>query len=224
MDLGNPALPEAISENLKRPMISYKDMIVDALRRSPEKRLKLQEIYQVIRLLHPYYRSVADSWGWQNSIRHNLSLHDCFVKEEIVGSKTNHVHYWTLDEEKLASGVGVKRKSRSKRMAPRNEDPAPSLGIHPQLALPSPVLPNTGSEEETPTLIGIDNDLQLAPVTAAPSAANIAPPVVPAADLPLNNPNMIQDLLNAVRENPQLVSAILIQLLRGVQHDQVHPN
>ncbi|CAL2034677.1 unnamed protein product [Caenorhabditis brenneri] len=224
MDLGNPALPAGISESMKRPMISYKDMIVDALRRSPEKRLKLQEIYQVIRLLHPYYRSVADSWGWQNSIRHNLSLHDCFVKEEIVGSKTNHVHYWTLNEEKLASGVGVKRKSRSKRMAPRNEDPAPSLGIHPQLELPSPVLPNTGSEEETPAPIGIDNDFESAPVTAAPpqlAAGNFAPL---AADLPLNNPNMIQDLLNAIRENPQLVSAILIQLLRGVQHDQVHPN
>ncbi|EGT32989.1 hypothetical protein CAEBREN_14172 [Caenorhabditis brenneri] len=64
---------------------TYKDLIVEALRGSPENRLKLKEIYEAIQRLHP--------WEWQNSIRHNLSIHDCFVKEDIKGSKTNYLHY-----------------------------------------------------------------------------------------------------------------------------------
>ncbi|ETN79336.1 fork head domain protein [Necator americanus] len=67
-------------ESIERPSLSYKDLIIEAIESSPGKRLKLNEIYQVIRLLHPYYRHRPDQWGWQNSIRHNLSLHDCFVK------------------------------------------------------------------------------------------------------------------------------------------------
>lgn len=71
---------DAGGERCERPALSYKDLIIEAIENSPSKRLKLNEIYNVIRILHPYYRMRPDQWGWQNSIRHNLSLHDCFVK------------------------------------------------------------------------------------------------------------------------------------------------
>ncbi|KIH66740.1 hypothetical protein ANCDUO_02930 [Ancylostoma duodenale] len=35
-------------ENIERPSLSYKDLIIEAIESSPEKRLKLNEIYQII--------------------------------------------------------------------------------------------------------------------------------------------------------------------------------
>ncbi|CAB3400233.1 unnamed protein product [Caenorhabditis bovis] len=102
------------SENIERPSLSYKDLIIEAIESSPEKRLKLNEIYQVIRLLHPYYRHRPDQWGWQNSIRHNLSLHDCFVKLPLKQTSASGVvgHYWTVVPE-LSDKQTLRRRNRA---------------------------------------------------------------------------------------------------------------
>ncbi|PIO67230.1 fork head domain protein, partial [Teladorsagia circumcincta] len=101
-------------ENIERPSLSYKDLIIEAIESSPDKRLKLNEIYQVIRLLHPYYRHRPDQWGWQNSIRHNLSLHDCFVKLPLKQTSASGVvgHFWTVVPE-LSDKQTLRRRNRS---------------------------------------------------------------------------------------------------------------
>ncbi|GMT31170.1 hypothetical protein PFISCL1PPCAC_22467, partial [Pristionchus fissidentatus] len=99
---------------MERPSLSYKDLIIEAIDSSPDKRLKLNEIYQVIRMLHPYYRLRPDQWGWQNSIRHNLSLHDCFVKLPLKQTNASGVvgHYWTVVAE-LSDKQTLRRRNRA---------------------------------------------------------------------------------------------------------------
>lgn len=104
-----------LDEKEDRPSLSYKDLIIEAIESSPEKRLKLSEIYQVIKYLHPYYRKRPDQWGWQNSIRHNLSLHDCFVKLPLKQSSASGVvgHFWTVIRDREEKTGSSRRRNRS---------------------------------------------------------------------------------------------------------------
>lgn len=61
-----------------KPSLSYIAMIAQVILASPAQKLNLAAIYADIEARFPYYRGRGQ--GWKNSVRHNLSLNDCFVK------------------------------------------------------------------------------------------------------------------------------------------------
>ncbi|XP_066919551.1 forkhead box protein D2-like [Clytia hemisphaerica] len=100
-----------------KPNHSYISLIANAILSSKEKRLVLSDIYQFVLDTQPYFRNKAGQ-GWRNSIRHNLSLNECFVK---AGRSPNGKgHFWAINPANFDDfSKGDFRRRRAQRRARR---------------------------------------------------------------------------------------------------------
>uniref|UniRef100_A0A667Z6U7 Forkhead box O4 n=1 Tax=Myripristis murdjan TaxID=586833 RepID=A0A667Z6U7_9TELE len=93
---------------------SYADLISQAIENSPEKRLTLAQIYDWMVKTVPYFKDKGDSnssAGWKNSIRHNLSLHNKFLR--VHNESTGKSSWWMLNPEGGKTGKAPRRRAAS---------------------------------------------------------------------------------------------------------------
>nr|XP_054488121.1 forkhead box protein I1-like [Agelaius phoeniceus] len=107
-------LPVTVDEGrfLDKPPLSYIALIAKAILSSPTNKLNLAAIYKYIEDNFPFYRNKGR--GWRNSVRHNLSLNDCFIK--VGRCEDGKGNYWSIHPSNLKDFVhGDFRQHRRSR-------------------------------------------------------------------------------------------------------------
>nr|AKS48288.1 forkhead box P [Apostichopus japonicus] len=117
-----------------RPPFTYAALIRQAILDSPDRQLTLNEIYNWFTRVFAYFRRNAATW--KNAVRHNLSLHKCFVRVENVKGAV-----WTVDEVEFM-------KRRPQRLGSLTTPPS------------TPNTPTTPNNKNHPSMMG-DEPLNL---------------------------------------------------------------
>ena len=98
-----------------KPPYSYISLITMAIQHAPTGMVTLNDIYQFIMNVFPYYRQ--NQQRWQNSIRHSLSFNDCFIKVPRSADRPGKGSYWTLHPDAgnmFENGCYLRRQKRFK--------------------------------------------------------------------------------------------------------------
>ncbi|KAG0705569.1 hypothetical protein DFH29DRAFT_1077532 [Suillus ampliporus] len=143
----------------KKPDLSYAALIGQAVLSSPDHRLTLQELYDWITIVYPYYN--RSEMTWMNSIRHVLSTTVCFRKvprDRSVGRTLWAI--WDCDLECFADGgfrkefcVEIKeanKKTASKKRAAEESASGRRTKRQKKGAAPVPVEPSISSPVQEP--------------------------------------------------------------------------
>ena len=103
----------AYQGTMNKPPYSYAALIGQALFSTPDLRMALADIYTWIMQKYPYFRK-EDS-GWQNSIRHNLSLNQCFIKTQRGPQNPGKGCLWAIKpgtEDQFVDGDFVRKNGQ----------------------------------------------------------------------------------------------------------------
>ncbi|RKP37606.1 hypothetical protein BJ085DRAFT_17790, partial [Dimargaris cristalligena] len=92
----------AATGKLEKPRETYSTLIARAILASPGRMARLSTIYRWISDHYPYFQT-KESQGWQNSVRHNLSLNKSFIRipADHFSNGGGKGDYWTIHSAHL---------------------------------------------------------------------------------------------------------------------------
>eukprot|EP00730_Choanoeca_flexa_P006791 TRINITY_DN12225_c5_g2_i1.p1 TRINITY_DN12225_c5_g2~~TRINITY_DN12225_c5_g2_i1.p1 ORF type:complete len:446 (+),score=30.81 TRINITY_DN12225_c5_g2_i1:158-1495(+) len=102
----------------QKPPYSYATLIAQAIWSQPDGKMTLAGIYNYIMTTYKYY-DMEDPSGWQNSIRHNLSLNKAFIRVARGPNEPGKGAFWSIDPkcaDNLKAGL-YRRRSRGPKNA-----------------------------------------------------------------------------------------------------------
>lgn len=115
---------KVVQQNSQKQPYSYAELIAQAIISVPSYKLPLNKIYEWISTHYPFYK--LSETGWQNSIRHNLSLNNSFVKCPRTEEDPGKGCYWTIVKDqrhkfesllskKLGTSISIIKRSNPKK-------------------------------------------------------------------------------------------------------------
>ncbi|KNC27700.1 Forkhead box protein biniou [Lucilia cuprina] len=118
----------------EKPALSYINMIAMAIKESPTGKLTLSEIYSFLQKRFDFFR--GPYVGWKNSVRHNLSLNECFKKlpKGMGVGKPGKGNYWTIEQNSaymFEDEGSLRRRPRGYRSKLKVKPYAAANGFYP---------------------------------------------------------------------------------------------
>ena len=117
-DLSTHSIHKTIKP-ITKPQESYVALIARAILSSPNYQMLLVDIYEWIIHEYPYFGTLQ-SKAWRNSIRHNLSLNECFVRQQ--KSENGRGYYWGIHPAALDAFVRGDFRRRQARLRAKRAD------------------------------------------------------------------------------------------------------
>lgn len=171
----------------EKPSYSYAALIGLAILHMPGQRARLSTIYHWISTNFMFYQ--LDNGGWQNSIRHNLTVNKCFIKDIRKTDPPGKGSFWAIHpdfKEYFATGAFDRPRvdeegNRITSPLPRNKRRHSALPKKPSLAAILQTRQRRFSDSSAMRAVAmsqqnnqtpISNDYSTSPTTSSSSANN----------------------------------------------------